>query len=72
MCCGDCGECWYVGNPRTCKCLNETPKREWIGMTDEEREELTPHKGSSLYEYTYDDVLNILLLADAKLRSKNQ
>jgi hypothetical protein len=48
------------------------PQRTWVGLTDEEREELTPHKGSSLYEYTYDDVLNILLLADAKLRSKNQ
>jgi len=20
MCCGDCGECWWIGNPRTCKC----------------------------------------------------
>jgi len=23
FCCEDCGECWYVGNPRTCKCPNE-------------------------------------------------
>ena len=49
----------------------EPPQRPWVGLTDEEREELTPYKGSSLYEYTYDDVLNILLLANAKLRSKN-
>ena len=26
-CCGDCGECWYVGNPRTCTCPDETTKR---------------------------------------------
>jgi len=37
MCCGDCGKCWYVGNPRTCKCLNETPQREWVGLTDDEQ-----------------------------------
>jgi hypothetical protein len=48
------------------------PQRTWVGLTDEEREKLTPHKCSSLYEYTYDDVLNILLFADSKLRSKNQ
>ena len=40
MCCGDCGECWWVGNTRTCKCLDEAPKREWVGLTDEEIEEL--------------------------------
>ena len=36
-CCGDCGECWYVGNPRTCTCPDETTKRTWVGLTDEER-----------------------------------
>jgi len=40
MCCGDCGECWYIGNPRTCKCPDETPKREWVGLTDEHKEGL--------------------------------
>jgi hypothetical protein len=35
-CCGDCGECWYVGNPRTCTCPDETTKRTWVGLTDEE------------------------------------
>ena len=33
FCCEDCGECWYVGNPRTCKCLNEElqqPKQEQV------------------------------------------
>jgi hypothetical protein len=36
-CCGECGECWYIGNPRTCKCPDETPKKPWIGLTAEER-----------------------------------
>ena len=35
-CCGDCGECWYVGNPRTCTCPDETTKRTWVGLTDDE------------------------------------
>ena len=25
MCCGECGECWWVGNPRACKCPDEKP-----------------------------------------------
>ena len=36
-CCGDCGECWYVGNKSTCTCPAEPPKREWVGLSDEER-----------------------------------
>jgi hypothetical protein len=35
-CCGDCGERWLIGNPRTCKCPEETPQRTWVGLTDEE------------------------------------
>jgi hypothetical protein len=35
-CCGDCGECWYVGNPRTCTCPDETPQRTWVDLTDDE------------------------------------
>ena len=40
MCCGECGECWWVGNPRACKCPDEEPKREWVGLTDEEVNQL--------------------------------
>ena len=25
ICCGDCGKCWWIGNPRTCKCNDEKP-----------------------------------------------
>ncbi len=34
--CNGCGEFWYIGNDSTCKCPDETPKREWVGLTDEE------------------------------------
>jgi len=36
FCCEDCGECWYVGNPRTCKCPDEEPNKKWVGLTDDE------------------------------------
>lgn len=36
QCCGDCGECWYIGNSRTCTCPDKTQKREWVELTDEE------------------------------------
>jgi hypothetical protein len=36
--CNGCGEFWYIGNDSTCKCADETPKREWVGLTDEEIE----------------------------------
>ena len=39
-CCGDCGECWYVGNPRTCTCPDETTQRTWVGLTHEEVDEI--------------------------------
>ena len=32
-CCGDCGERWLIGNPRTCKCPEEKPQRTWVGLT---------------------------------------
>lgn len=34
--CGDCGERWYIGNPSACKCPDETPQREWVGLTIDE------------------------------------
>ena len=39
-CCGDCGECWYVGNPRTCTCPDETTKRTWVELTNKEFAEI--------------------------------
>jgi hypothetical protein len=37
-CCGECGECWYIGNPKTCKCHDETPNLEWVKLTNDEIE----------------------------------
>lgn len=34
--CWKCGERWGLGTASTCKCPDETPKREWVELTDEE------------------------------------
>lgn len=34
--CWKCGERWGLGTASTCKCPDETPKREWVGLTDDE------------------------------------
>jgi hypothetical protein len=47
------------------------PQRTWVGLTDEERERAIPFKDLS-GEYYYDDVLNILLFVEAKLKQKNE
>jgi len=62
MCCGECGECWWVGNPRACKCPDEEPKREWVGLTDEERHE---------YDYLGPDMAGVIANIEAKLKEKN-
>jgi hypothetical protein len=46
------------------------PQRTWVGLTDEEIEAAIPYKNLS-GEYYYDDVLNIVLLIQAKLKRKN-
>ena len=46
------------------------PPRTWVGLTDEEMEAAIPF-GNLSGEYSYDDILNIILLIQAKLRSKN-
>jgi hypothetical protein len=33
--CWECGERWALGTASTCTCVEE-PKREWVGLTDEE------------------------------------
>ena len=44
--------------------------RPWVGLTDEEIEAAIPFKDLS-GEYYYDDVLNIILFVQAKLKDKN-
>jgi hypothetical protein len=45
-------------------------QRTWVGLTNEEMEAAIPF-GNLSGEYSYDDILNIILLIQAKLRSKN-
>jgi hypothetical protein len=35
--CWKCNERWALGTASTCKCPDETPKRKWVGLTNEER-----------------------------------
>ena len=92
FCCEDCGECWYVGNPRTCKCPNEelqqpkqeqvkpvpweqfhehmagpnyvAPQRTWVGLTDDEREQvINANTATGLWHMAKD--------IEAKLKEKN-
>lgn len=64
QCCGDCGECWYVGNPRTCTCPHEEAlKREWQGLTNEEIDEIIEDAI---------DPMDALLQTMDKLKEKNQ
>jgi len=36
--CWECGERWEFGSASTCKCKKLVKKREWVGLTDDERE----------------------------------
>ena len=61
MCCGECGECWWVGNPRACKCPDEEPKREFVGLTDED--EIDWEEGGNLKD--------LVKAIETKLKQKN-
>jgi hypothetical protein len=50
MCCGDCGECWYIGNARTCKCPDET-KQEPYGWVSQ-------HTTKGVYEWQFNKELS--------------
>jgi hypothetical protein len=69
-CCGDCGECWYVGNPRTCTCPDETTKRTWVGLTEEELCEIVGVSTNDSDWNVY-KVQEWLRKVEAKLKDKN-
>jgi hypothetical protein len=76
-CCGDCGECWYVGNPRTCTCPDETPQRTWVRLTDEEILAVNMSTVTKLIDepIVCDTDHNIIQLGkaiEAKLKDKNR
>ena len=60
--CGDCGEFWYVGNPRTCSCPDETTKRPWVGLTDGEVMDIA---------FNFDVPSLVVRTVEAKLKEKN-
>ena len=65
--CWKCGERWELGTASTCKCPDETPKREWVGLTEDEMETLY-----QLATYMDDtDHIHMLMMAEAKLKEKN-
>jgi len=65
--CWKCGERWELGTASTCKCPDETPKREWVGLTADEMETLY-----QLATYMDDtDHIHMLMMAEAKLKEKN-
>ena len=70
-CCGDCGECWYVGNPKTCTCPDETTKRTWVGLTDEEIKAFDTWHDNREEEVGWCNPSEIVAYIEAKLRSKN-
>ena len=70
-CCGDCGECWYVGNPRTCTCPDETTKRPWVGLTDEEIKAFDTWHDNREEEVGWCNPSEIVAYIEAKLKDKN-
>jgi len=77
MCCGECGECWWVGNPRACKCPDEEPKREWVGLTDEEVNQLYTQIQEQVDKHWTDGGTSMMFPTtlyqafEAKLKEKN-
>lgn len=64
--CGDCGNSWYIGNPRTCTCPWENPKREWVGLTQEEFSEIYNRtEWNTVTGWEYERAI------EAKLKAKN-
>ena len=69
-CCGDCGECWYVGNKSTCTCPAEHPKREWVGLSNHDIDELIPRTDLS-GDYSYQDMYAVARIVEYRLRMQN-
>ena len=63
--CWKCGERWALGTASTCKCPDETPKRKWVGLTDEEVDQFHNWKDCTW------STNELVRYVEAKLRSKN-
>ena len=65
--CWKCGERWALGTASTCKCPDETPKREWVGLTLDERIDLAKDVDWPVGAYCeYAEKI------EAKLKEKNE
>lgn len=60
--CNNCNERWELGTASTCKCPDETPKREFVGLTKKEFQEAVEG---------LEDLEDCWVAIEAKLRSKN-
>ena len=64
--CWKCGERWALGTASTCKCPDEASKREWVGLTLDERIELAKDVDWAIGAYCeYAEKI------EAKLKEKN-
>jgi len=48
----------------------QAPKKLWVGLTEQEIDKAIPYKDLS-GDYSYDDIVNIVLYVQAKLKEKN-
>ena len=64
--CWKCGERWALGTASTCKCPDETPKRKWVGLTDEEKKSFWT--ADQMTQAEWDALFNAI---EAKLKEKN-
>ena len=74
--CGTCNERWVIGMTSTCKCPDEKPKREWVGLTDEElliAYGWIPAPGAPdwILNGAKEELLGALRKVEAKLKEKN-
>jgi hypothetical protein len=67
--CNKCGERWELGTASTCTCVT---KREWQGLTDEEKSEIY-NRNYNLYAHDMHigDFFLIQQAVEAKLKEKN-
>jgi hypothetical protein len=66
--CWKCGERWALGTASTCKCPDETPKREWVGLTGDEMKKTWYEMQNIMGWYSFEEIAKAI---EAKLKEKN-
>ena len=67
--CNSCGQRWAIGEVSTCKCPDETPKREWVGLNDEEKKKFVV--AYFFGKYDRETAVNLMNDYEAVLKEKN-